>query len=157
LDLAMFRPILLALSLLLPAAAIATPPPPSTPEALAQASDWFVGHWFHESHLAPPDYGPGTVRADMEVRPDRSIEMSGTFTPDGATAPMTSFHMTATWWMERAEPAGLRVRLEETMYSEDGGPPQPGDLVVDVMNLLIQPDGTLVDRDDGIPWTREAP
>ena len=157
----MFRPVLLALSLLLPVllppvVALAEPPR-ATPEARAQASDWFIGHWAHQSHLDAPDFGPGLLRADMVVRADRTLELTGSFTQDGATIPATSLRMTATWWMEDADPLGLRVRLENDIYIEDGAPPQSGGLETNVMNLEIRPDGTLVDFDDGITWTRRGP
>ncbi len=107
-----FRSLALALALLLPGAVLATEPPPPSPEALAQASDWFVGRWVHEGRVEPPDLGPGLARVAMEVRADRSIEMSGAFTPDGAAAPVTDFRMTGTWRVEDADSLrllGLRM------------------------------------------------
>ncbi len=153
----MFRPIALVLALLLPGATWAEPPS-TPPEILAEASAWLVGDWTYEARVDLPDLGPGLTRMALEFRADGTMEMTGSFTPDGAAEPVPELSglMTATWWMELADTLGIRVRLEEVMVTEGDAPPRPGDLVIEVMNLNIRPDGTLYDVDDGIAWQRQG-
>lgn len=154
----MVRPLLLAAALLLPGPLAAEEPPPPTPEVLAQASDWLLGRWTYEERVDLPGVGRGLARAVMEFRADGTMAMTGTFTPEGAHEPDPRLggRMTATWWIEQADPLGLRVRLEEVTVTEGEAPPRPGGLAIEVMNLQIRPDGTLYDFDDGIGWRRQG-
>lgn len=148
----MIRPLAL-LALLLPAAALAEPP--ATPPAeLAEAAAGLVGVWTSEAEVQLPE-GTGLSVIRLDLRADGTAEATDRIeAPDGAGATVTQVsHMTARWWLERASPTDLRLWLDpETMTDPEGLAREGGEAMV--MNLVAQADGSFLDLDRGVTWTR---
>jgi hypothetical protein len=154
----MFRPLYLALALLLPGGVNADQPPAAS-ETLAQASSWLVGRWITSDDERLPGAGRGTMNGVMEVRADGTLLITGEFWPEGASHPRADLGggMTATWRMEDAEPNRLRLRLDDIWVTEGDAAPRPGGTHLQVMDLGIQPDGSLYDIEGQFHWQRQGP
>ena len=153
----MFRPValVLAAALLVPCSGSAEPPRASE-AVLAAASHWIEGDWAFEEWIDNPDHGSGLARATLRFRADGTMELAADFVPgDGSVPPDDlAFRMTGTWWVEDASHLDMRVHLEDVLIFEGRAAPRLDDLETNVMNLVIEPDGSLTDIDDGITWSR---
>lgn len=151
----MFLRIALA-SLLLATPALAEPPA-APPAVLSAYSDWLVGHWTHHEDGDMPGYGPGRMVVTLDLLADGRLDMTGTFTPYGVSAPVPELggRMAATWRMEDAGDPDLRVRLDNVLVADGTAPLQPDPDPIQVMHLVIGVEASLYDPDLGIIWTRE--
>jgi hypothetical protein len=150
----MLRPLaLLAVLLPVPARAEA---PATPPAGLAEASAWLTGRWTYEGEIEVPGQGPARILLVLEIRTDGTLETTQEITLASASAPDAALggRLTAGWRVESASPTGLRLTLEDALMSRGGGEPQPPDPAIEAMTFTVEPDGTLLDADLGIPWRR---
>ena len=126
------------------------------PAGIAEASAWLTGRWTYEGDIEVPGQGPASILLALEFRPDGTLETTQEITLADASAPDAALggRLTAGWRLESVGATGLRVALEDALMSRGEEEPRPPDPPIEAMIFTVEPDGTLLDADLGVPWRR---